>query len=142
MGRRSFVSEALLGALMLLAFCACGQPAANANGSEQAALRVDGVYQGTTTRLTGANVDGCSGDSPISIEINGARFRLPWRHLQTFDAKINSRGAFSATTADRVAASDKHMTIVPALQGQVVDGRISGEYGTRWCSYRFEAVKQ
>jgi hypothetical protein len=34
------------------------------------------------------------------------------------------------------------MTIVPALQGQVVDGRISGEYGTRWCSYRFEAVKQ
>jgi hypothetical protein len=118
------------------------QPDAKANVPSHAAPLVDGVYQGTTERLTGAKVDGCSPGGPISLQVSDARFALPWRPLQTFDARIDAHGAFTATTANRVAAADKHMTIVPALQGHVVEGRISGEYGTRWCSYRFEAVRQ
>jgi len=135
----------MMAVLMLAVVCtppACAQPDANGIVAGRPASLADGIYQGTTERLTGANEHHCSDSGPISIEVTGGRFKLPWRPLQTFDARIDAHGGFSATTANQFAAADKHMTIVPVLQGHVVEGRIIGEYGTRWCSYRFEAVKQ
>ena len=102
----------------------------------------DGLYKGTTQRISGENTEACSAGGTIAIEVAGARFKLPWRPRQAFDAKISAQGGFWATTGNMAAQADKHLLIVPDLRGQVADGRISGSYGTRWCSYRFEAVRQ
>jgi hypothetical protein len=140
---RSLIRGALL--FQLLCAPAGAQPNSNAaayatSGNTPASL-VDGIYIGTTQRISGANTEGCAPDGPISIEVREGRLRLPWRPLQTFDGKIDPRGGFYVTTGNTYAQADKHMMIVPTMQGHVVDGRITGEYGTRWCSYRFEAEK-
>jgi hypothetical protein len=131
----------LLAVLGLSCICATASPAQSASPSGlegvMTAYPVDGIYKGNSQPIA-ANDESCRPGQKMALEVRDGRFKLPWRESQVFDARISSDGSFFATTASMVQA-DKHMTIIPTLQGQVRGGGLVADYGTRWCRYRLEA---
>jgi hypothetical protein len=75
------------------------------------------------------------------LQVQDGRFHLPWAGLQTFDVRIAPDGSFYATSPNALAKSDKHMMLVPTMQGHVSGTSLVADYGTRWCHYRLEATR-
>jgi hypothetical protein len=124
-----------------------------------AASQFTGTYTGTT-RLAGeqsqvvaaagpmqfeqqasGQAGRCSPGGPVSLDVHDGRFRLPWSGPQAFNVRISPDGSFYATSSTVPAASDKHMMVVPTLQGRVSGASLVADYGTRWCHYRLEATR-
>jgi hypothetical protein len=101
----------------------------------------DGVYTGVSQRLSGDATAGCPDGGPVSITVSAGRFHYPWKLHQTFDVRIAANGAFAGNAGNITAQADKHMMVVPVMQGRVTGAHLAGEFGTRWCSYRYEATR-
>jgi hypothetical protein len=102
-----------------------------------AAYQFDGTYAGNSQQVT-ANDQSCRPGREVSLEVNKGMLKLAWTERQAFEAPIARDGSFYATTGSVVQA-DKHMTILPTLEGRITHGNLVADYGTRWCRYRLEA---
>ena len=100
----------------------------------------DGTYSGTT-QLIGSDTTSCSAGQMVTLDVRDGQFHQPWRPRQTFDVKIGSDGRFYARSGAITAQSDKHMMVVPVIEGQVSGKRLTADYGTRWCHYRLDASR-
>jgi hypothetical protein len=98
-----------------------------------------GTYAGTAQAIAG-NDPSCAPAGHVTLAVQDGRFRLPWRELQAFDVRISPDGSFFATSGSVLAQSDKHMMLVPTLQGRVSNTGLQATYGTRWCRYELEAM--
>jgi hypothetical protein len=134
-------TKQLLAVLGLSCICATASLAQSAGpgGLEgnMAAHQFDGIYKGNSQSVA-ASDDSCSPGREVALEVHNGRFKLAWRDRQVFDARISRDGTFFATTTSMVQA-EKHMTIVPTLQGHIDAAGLVADYGTRWCRYRLEA---
>jgi hypothetical protein len=101
------------------------------------AYQFDGIYKGNSQQIA-AHSETCGPGQEITVDVHDGRFKLAWHDPQVFDARIRPDGTFFATTASTVQA-EKHMTIVPTLQGHIGTTGLVADYGTRWCRYRLEA---
>jgi hypothetical protein len=133
----------LLAAAVALPFIctAAGQArSASLNGLESGltAYPLDGIYKGNTEPFP-ANNEACLPGQAVALEVRNGRFKLAWNERQLFDAKIRPDGTFYATTGASPIQAEKHMTLVPTLQGHVAAADVTADYGTRWCRYRLEA---
>jgi hypothetical protein len=102
------------------------------------AYQFDGIYEGNSQPVT-TNDKGCRPSQEVALEVNNGRFKLPWNDRQVFDAQIARNGTFSATSGEPLVQAEKHMTIIPTLQGYIGPAGLVADYGTRWCRYRLEA---
>jgi hypothetical protein len=98
-----------------------------------------GTYTGTAQPVPG-NDPSCDPGGHVTLAVQDGRFRLPWREPQAFDVRISPDGSFYATSGSVLAQSDKHMMLVPTLQGRVSSTGLQATYGTRWCRYELEAM--
>jgi hypothetical protein len=134
--------QLLAAALGLSFICATTGPArsASSGGLEGSltAYPLDGLYKGTTQPLV-ANNEACRPGQPVTLEVRNGRFKFAWNERQLFDARIRPDGTFYATTGVAPVLAEKHMTIIPTLQGRVAAADVVADYGTRWCRYRLEA---
>jgi hypothetical protein len=137
--------QTLIGAALGLT-CVCAtagraQPA-GPNGLEGSltAYSIDGVYQGKNqqVRKTGAT---CPAEQEITVDVRNGRFKLAWYQRQTFNVRISPDGTFFATTGVSPVQAEKHMTIIPTLQGSVGAAGVVADYGTRWCRYQLVATR-
>jgi hypothetical protein len=133
----------LLAAAVALPFIctAAGQArSASLNGLESGltAYPLDGIYKGNTESFA-TNNGPCLPGQAVAVEVRKGRFTLAWTGRQQFDAEIRPDGTFYATTGASPIQADKHMTLLPTLQGRVAAADIAADYGTRWCHYRLEA---
>jgi hypothetical protein len=102
------------------------------------AYQFDGIYGGNSQPVT-TNDKGCRPSQEVALEVSKGRFKLPWNDRQVFDAQITPNGTFFATTGALPVQAEKHMTIIPTLQGRIGPAGLVADYGTRWCRYRLEA---
>jgi hypothetical protein len=136
-------SKKLLALALGLSFiCSAAGPAQSASPSglesSLTAYPLDGVYKGNTEPFP-ANNEACRPGQAVALEVRDGRFKLAWNERQFFDAKIRPDGTFYATTGTSPVQAEKHMTLVPTLQGHVAAADVVADYGTRWCRYRLEA---
>jgi hypothetical protein len=122
---------------------------------------VDGVYTGVSQLAAGT---GCQTGMPISVKVADGRFRFalhPDRDAEVRiaangsagmpisgkgadlyqdrdpEVRIAADGSYSAMLSGSFALADKHMLVLPRIDG-VANGRtLTGEYGTRWCKYTY-----
>jgi hypothetical protein len=138
----SNLKQLLAVALGLSFICATTGPALSATPkgleSSMTAYSLDGIYKGHTEPFA-ANNQACRPGQAVALEVHDGRFRLAWNERQLFDAKIRPDGTFYATTGASPIQAEKHMTLVPTLQGHVAAADVEADYGTRWCRYRLEA---
>jgi hypothetical protein len=103
------------------------------------ASRYDGVYSGTT-RLVAGDATQCQPGETTRVTVVNDRFNFAWGPRQDAIVPISAAGGYSAYLEGNSADADKHMELLPRIDGYV-DGRVlAGSYGTRWCtySYRFD----
>ena len=124
------------GALLALALASLS-PASAQPGS---AATFTGTYTGVIQAVAG-NDPSCAPGSRVTLDVQNGRFRLAWHEPQAFDVRIGPDGSFFATSGSVLAQSDKHMMVVPTLQGHVSNAGLVADYGTRWCHYRLEATR-
>ena len=97
----------------------------------------DGRYNGTSRLVAGDPAD-CQPGGAISVTVAGSRFHFPWRPRQDAMVSIGHDGKYSAMLQGSFVASEKHMQVLPEIDGHA-DGRaLTGEYGTRWCKYTYQ----
>jgi hypothetical protein len=134
--------QLLAAALGLSFICAITGPALSASPSglesSLTAYPLDGIYKGNSEPFP-ANNEACRPGQAVALEVRNGRFKLAWNERQLFDAKIRLDGTFYATTGASPIQAEKHMTLVPTLQGHVAAADVTADYGTRWCRYRLEA---
>jgi hypothetical protein len=105
-------------------------------GYASAASLFDGVYAGPVT-ATGVDCapQGQKAAEHMVATVADGRLSRPARPQGSI--RIASDGSYSALLRGSQAASDKHMQVLPNIDG-VADGqRLVGRYGTRWCSYTY-----
>jgi hypothetical protein len=102
------------------------------------AYQFDGIYKGNTQRIA-ANDASCRPGQETAVEVRHGRLTLPWTDRQVFDTRIARDGSFYATTGAPAVLAEKHMSIIPTLQGRIGATGLVADYGTRWCRYRLEA---
>jgi hypothetical protein len=99
-----------------------------------------GTYIGATQPVA-SNDPSCDPGGRVAFAVQDGRFSLPWHEPQAFHVRILADGSFFATSGNAIAQSDKHMMLVPTLQGRVSGASLVADYGTRWCRYRLEATR-
>jgi hypothetical protein len=125
----------------LLALACGGLSAASAQpASSAAASPLSGTYIGAAQHISGSEAP-CEPGGQVKIDVRDGHFRFPWHEPQAFNVRISPDGSFFATSGDVLAQSDKHMKLVPTMQGHVSEASLVADYGTRWCRYRLEAVR-
>jgi hypothetical protein len=124
------------GALIALTICTTATSAADV----AAASLFAGTYTGTIQPVPG-NDPSCSPGGDITFQVQDGRFRFPWHEPQAFDVRISSDGSFFATSGNLLVQADKHMMLVPTMQGRVAGTKLVADYGTRWCRYQLEVTR-
>ncbi len=135
-----FRFDKLIGGTLLALTVGGLSPAMAQTASPTAASPFAGTYTGTTQLVTD-NDPGCAPGGRVTFAVQDGRFRLPWHEPQSFDVRISADGSFFATSGSVLAQSDKHMMLVPTMQGRVSGAGLVADYGTRWCRYRLEATR-
>jgi hypothetical protein len=135
-------SGRLLTVLGLSGLCVMAVPArraaADALEGGMAAYQFDGTYKGNS-ELVAANDQSCRTGQAVALEVHQGRLELPWHGPLVFNARISRDGTFFATAGDAPLRAEKHMTILPTLQGRIGATGLVADYGTRWCHYRLAA---
>jgi hypothetical protein len=135
-----FGLDKVIGGTLLALACGCISPALAQPATPDAAASFSGTYTGTTQHISGH--DGhCWLGGPVKLEVHDGRFRFPWNEPQEFDVKIGPDGTFNASSPGVLSKSDKHMMLVPTMQGYVSGSTLVADYGTVWCHYRLEATR-
>ena len=105
-----------------------------------ATSQFDGAYTGNS-QLAGTNITACRPAQKVTLNVRNGQFQLPWNEPLMFNARISPDGAFFATTSGTMIQAEKHMTLLPTLQGHVGGASLVADYGTRWCRYRLDAAR-
>jgi hypothetical protein len=131
----------LLAVLGLCCICTTFSPAWSAGPAAfeggLTASQFDGLYSGTSQRVSAIG-ESCHPGEAVALDVRNGRFRLAWRGNDVFDARILHDGSFYATSGAPVQL-EKHMILVPVLQGRIGTAGLVADYGTRMCRYRLEA---
>ncbi len=112
----------------------------SASAQPGAASSFTGTYAGITQGAAG-NDPSCAPGTSVTLNVQNGRFRLAWHEPQAFDVRIAADGSFYATSTTIPAQADKHMMLVPTMQGRLSGTNLVADYGTRWCHYRLEATR-
>jgi hypothetical protein len=102
------------------------------------AYQFDGVYNGSAQRVATTD-ESCRPARDVALEVRNGQFKLPWQGNLSFDARVAHDGSFYATSGVPASVAEKHMTLVPTLQGRIGAKGLVADYGTRFCHYRLEA---
>jgi hypothetical protein len=141
---RTRYSVKVLAVLGLSCVCMAASPARSAGpaGVEGGvtAYQFAGVYSGSS-QLFATKDESCHPGIEVAVEVRNGRLRMPWNDRQIFDASISRDGSFYATSGAPVVQAEKHMTLVPTLQGRISSAGLVADYGTRFCHYRLEATQ-
>jgi len=100
----------------------------------------DGLYNGTS-RLASAGQADCQPGGPISVTIAGGRFHFAWHPRQDAMVSIGPDGKYSAMLQESLVASEKNMQALPRIDGRADGHALTGEYGTRWCTYTYQLAR-
>jgi hypothetical protein len=97
----------------------------------------DGTYRGTS-RLAQTSLSSCEAGTSIDLAVTNGRFRFAWRPRQSTVVSISHSGGFSAMLRGSFVAADKHMEVLPRIDGHTDGHMMVGEFGTRWCKYSYQ----
>lgn len=132
--------DKLIGGTLLAVTLGGLSPASAQTANLTSAWPFTGTYTGTTQPVPG-NDPSCAPGGRVTLDVQNGRFRLPWHEPQAFDVRISADGSFVATSGSVLAQSDKHMMLVPTMQGRVSGASLVADYGTRWCRYRLDTAR-
>jgi hypothetical protein len=97
---------------------------------------VDGVFRGTSHLVAGSDAS-CQSGMPMSVKVTGGQFYFAWRPRQGAEVRIASDGGYSALLRGTPADAEKHMLVLPRIDGDDNGQTLVGDYGTRWCDYTY-----
>jgi hypothetical protein len=126
--------KSYLKALTLGLAISVAAPLAGIAASVPASL--DGVYTGAS-QLAASSDASCQPGMPISVTVTDGRFHFAWRPAQDALVRIAADGSYSAMLRGSSVAADKHMELLPRIDGRASSQTMVGEYGTRWCKYTY-----
>jgi hypothetical protein len=97
----------------------------------------DGTYRGSAA-LIETSISRCDPGAAIDVAVKNNKFDFTWKPGETAIIHIGSDGRISAMLQGTFASADKHMQVLPRIDGYTDGHVLAGEYGTRWCKYKFQ----
>ncbi|WP_216856262.1 hypothetical protein [Acidisphaera sp. S103] len=105
--------------------------------TSQDASPFDGTYRGMS-RLVETSAARCDAGTAIDFQVKHSQFHFAWRPGQDAIVDVGPRGTYSAMLRGSFVAADKHMEVLPRIDGHSDGHVMAGEYGTRWCKYSYQ----
>jgi hypothetical protein len=121
-------------------FCVCVNTGMAQTQQASAASQFDGVYKGSS-QLAATHDKSCRPGQDVTLDVTNGRFELAWHKSLMFAARLSADGTFFATSGSTLVQAEKHMIIIPTLQGRAGAASLQADYGTSWCRYRLEATR-
>jgi hypothetical protein len=112
-----------------------------ASAPTNAANAYDGVYSGTTHLIAG-DATKCQPAGTVTVNVTHGRFHYAWGPRQDAIVPISSEGGYSAMLVGSFNTADKHMQMLPRIDGYANGSVLAGTYGTRWCTYSYQFNRQ
>lgn len=111
--------------------------ATNQHQDLTAASPFDGTYHGVS-KLVETSISKCDAGRSIDLTVEHSQFHFAWRPRQDAIVSVGPSGAYSAMLRGSFVAADKHMEVLPRIDGYTNGHLMVGEYGTRWCKYSYQ----
>jgi hypothetical protein len=97
----------------------------------------DGTYHGMS-KLVETSVPSCEAGTAVDLSVKQSLFHFAWRPGQDALVRVGPNGTYSGMLRGSFVSADKHMAVLPRIDGYA-DGHVMvGEYGTRWCKYSYQ----
>jgi hypothetical protein len=93
------------------------------------------------SKLVETSISSCDAGTLIDFQVRQSRFHFAWRAGQGAIVHVSPRGTYSAMLRGSFVAADKHMEVLPRIDGHTDGHVMAGEYGTRWCKYSYQLVR-
>jgi hypothetical protein len=97
----------------------------------------DGTYHGAS-KLVEARSQDCQAGAAVEVAVTHSQFHFAWRPGQDALVTVGPNGTYSAMLRGSVVAADKHMEVLPRIDGYADGHVMAGEFGTRWCKYHYQ----
>jgi hypothetical protein len=90
------------------------------------------------SKLVETSVPSCEAGTVVDLSVKQSLFRFAWRPGQDALVRVGPNGTYSGMLRGSFVSADKHMEVLPRIDGYA-DGHVMvGEYGTRWCKYSYQ----